>query len=186
MPYTYPNQRKVLIHREPLNKGGFLGINNEHWMSASRDLGAHALRLYLYLASNKDGYSLALSPEAVRQAIGMPRSTYHDQFKILIEKGYLVPSHGNTYEFFELPCEPEIIMPETEILIPAATVQNAEISSTDGGQIPRNGSRILPEDIEINNKEISPDKRIDNTKTFQEKAIKTSPEEEKERWELFF
>lgn len=116
----------------------------------------------------------------------MPRSTYHDQFKILIEKGYLVPSHGNTYEFFELPCEPEIIMPETEILIPAATVQNAEISSTDGGQIPRNGSRILPEDIEINNKEISPDKRIDNTKTFQEKAIKTSPEEEKERWELFF
>ena len=66
-------------------------------------MGAHSLMLYLYLASNADGYCLALSPVAVRQAIGMARSTYHDQFHRLVDKGYLVPSKGNTFEFYEVP-----------------------------------------------------------------------------------
>lgn len=63
----------------------------------------HAFLLYLYLASNANNYTLALSPAAVRQEIGMARSTYHDQFHVLLDKGYLVPTHGNTYEFFEVP-----------------------------------------------------------------------------------
>ena len=43
MPYTtVPNQRTVNIHREPV-KSDFLGIKNENWQAASRDLGAHAL-----------------------------------------------------------------------------------------------------------------------------------------------
>jgi hypothetical protein len=44
----------------------FLGIKNENWQAASRDLGAHALQLYLYLASNANNYTVALSPAAVR------------------------------------------------------------------------------------------------------------------------
>lgn len=99
---TYPNQRMVRVHREPC-KQDFLGIKNENWQAASRDLGAHALQLYLYLASNANNYTLALSPAAVLQAIGMARSTYHDQFNKLIAKGYLRHSHGNTYEFYEVP-----------------------------------------------------------------------------------
>lgn len=63
----------------------------------------HAFALYLYLASNADGYELALSPTAINMEIGMARSTYHDQLQVLINKGYLVRSHGNTYEFFEKP-----------------------------------------------------------------------------------
>lgn len=102
MPETYPNQRQIKIHREVAKKD-FLGIKNENWMYASRDLGAHALRLYLYLAANADNYTLALSPAAVRSAIGIPRSTYHDQFEKLIDKGYLVHKQGNTYDFYELP-----------------------------------------------------------------------------------
>ena len=77
MPYTFPNQRTVQIHREKA-KTDFLGIKNENWMYASRDLGAHALRLYLYLAANADGFNLALSPADIRQSIGMPTSTYRD------------------------------------------------------------------------------------------------------------
>ena len=45
----------------------------------------------------------ALSPAAIREAIGMARSTYHDQFHKLVDKGYLVHSHGNTYAFYERP-----------------------------------------------------------------------------------
>lgn len=59
--------------------------------------------LYFYLASNKDNYTFALSPAAVRQAIGMARSTYHDQFHNLVDKGYLVRVSGNQYVFYEKP-----------------------------------------------------------------------------------
>ena len=101
-PMTFPNQRVVRIHRESV-KSDFLGIKNENWQAASRDLGAHALQLYLYLASNANNYTTALSPVAVRQAIGMARSTYHDQFHKLVDKGYLVPGTGNSFDFYEVP-----------------------------------------------------------------------------------
>ena len=39
MPTTYPNQKVVVIHREPLG-GSFLGINNDNWKDAARVLGA--------------------------------------------------------------------------------------------------------------------------------------------------
>ena len=102
MPNTFPNQRTVIVHREK-PKSDFLGIKNENWMAAARDLSAHALKLYLYLAANANNYELALSPAAVLQQIGMARSTYHDQFHVLVSKGYLVHSHGNTFDFYETP-----------------------------------------------------------------------------------
>ena len=99
---TFPNQRVVRIHREPV-KMDFIGIKNENWQAASRDLGAHGLRLYLYLAANANNYNLALSPAAARAAIGIPRSTYFDQFAILVDKRYLVAGAGITYDLYELP-----------------------------------------------------------------------------------
>ena len=103
MPNTVPNQRLVAIHRERASSD-FLGIKNSHWQAAARDLGAHALMLYLYFASNANGFMLALSPAAIRQAVGMPSSTYRDQFIKLIDKGYLVQrGDSNTYDFYETP-----------------------------------------------------------------------------------
>lgn len=99
MPNTVPNQRLIAIHRERA-ASDFLGIKNSHWQAAARDLGAHALMLYLYFASNANGYLLALSPAAIRQAVGMPQSTYRDQFTKLIDRGYLVQrGDSNTYDF---------------------------------------------------------------------------------------
>lgn len=142
---TYPNQRLVRVHRERA-ASDFLGIKNENWMAASRDLGAHALQLYLYLASNADNYLEALSPVAVRQAIGMARSTFHDQFHRLEDKGYLVHSHGNTYDFYE---------------VPKSATQQSKLSSERGQDNrndppagkdnPTDGHDILAVDIEINN-----------------------------------
>lgn len=102
MPNTVPNQRVIHIHRERATSN-FLGIKNENWQAASRTLGAHALRLYLYLASNADNYEVALSPAAIEAAIGMPRSTYHDQFRKLVNYGYIVEKDGNKYDFYETP-----------------------------------------------------------------------------------
>ena len=103
MPNSAPNQRFVVIHRERA-ASDFLGIKNCNWQAAARDLGAHALMLYLYLASNKNNFTLALSPVAIRQAVGMPPSTYRDQIVKLIDKGYLVQrGDTKTFDFYETP-----------------------------------------------------------------------------------
>lgn len=99
---TYPNQRLVRVHKADLDNN-FLGVNNDVWMTACRDLGYPATVLYLYLAANKDNYQLALSPAAIQMALGMPRTTYRDQIRNLISKGYLVERGGNRYDFYEIP-----------------------------------------------------------------------------------
>ena len=154
---TFPNQRMVRIHREPA-RTDFLGIKNENWQAASRDLGAHALQLYLYLASNANNYTTALSPVAVRQAIGMARSTYHDQFHKLVDKGYLVPGTGNSFDFYE---------------VPQAAAQAGSLSSAGGQDFIESpghgepaspdGQSVLPEDIEINNTDITTNEVINNS-----------------------
>jgi hypothetical protein len=107
MPTTSPNQKIVHIHRDmPKDgEGNFLLIKKENLYNAYRDLNATALVLYLYLAGNKDGFDLALSPKAIHAEIGFPESTCRDQIHTLIAKGYLVPMHekSNIYHFYEIP-----------------------------------------------------------------------------------
>ena len=153
---TFPNQRMVRIHRESA-KTDFLGIKNANWQAASRDLGAHALQLYLYLASNANNYTSALSPVAVRQAIGMARSTYHDQFHKLVDKGYLVPATGNTYDFYEVPqaATQARIMSRDGVLDFEGSPRLVEADSPDG-------HTVSPEDREINNRTMTTNGGINN------------------------
>lgn len=149
--YTVPNQRVVKIHRE-VAKSDFLGINNETWKTASRDLRPTALLLYLYFASNADGYNKALSPAAIQLEIGMPRSTYHDQFKYLIEKGYLVKSGKNRYDFFEKSQNhtvPPVEYAQTEIA-PSDDGFDFENDTDIGIPVPAKKRPVMPFDIEIN------------------------------------
>ena len=150
---TYPNQRVVNIHRESA-KSDFLGIKNTNWQAAARDLGAHALMLYLYLAANADGFNLALSPAAVRPATGMPRSTYQDQFVKLMDKGYIVQGSGNVYNFFETP-QPRHA--DNQSFIQTQT-PNDVLNFNEYPLDVSCGDRAVPnvptEDREINNREI--------------------------------
>lgn len=159
---TYPNQRMVCVHREAV-KTDFLGIRNDNWKAAARDLSAHAFKLYIYLASNANNYTLALSPAAVRQEIGMARSTYHDQFHVLLDKGYLVPSHGNTFDFYEVPrpvnCA-EFGLPQDGL--------DFENGTSDGQAVEQAEQTVLPEDIEINNRQMTDSE----TNTSADPAIK--------------
>ena len=152
--YTVPNQRTVRIHRERAT-ANFLGIKNENWQAASRDLGAHGLQLYLYLASNADNYTLALSPAAVWQAIGLKRSTYHDKFHELEEKGYLVNTHGNTFEFYEVPQAAA----QTKNSMTVDGLDFEEYPSSDT-PICSNGQGMLSDNIEINNRDSMTDSSI--------------------------
>lgn len=143
---TYPNQRTIKIHREAA-KSDFLGIKNDNWQAAARDLGAHALMLYMYLASNADGYELALSAVAVRDAVGMPRSTFHDQFHKLVNKGYLVLNHGNTFNFYE---KPQIVQRKNQEL---SAVQDIYEYTDDDKGFPSVVNVISAKETEINNSE---------------------------------
>jgi len=166
---TVPHQRTVRIHREKVETN-FLGIKNENWMEASRNLRPHALLLYLYLAANKDNYKLALSPEAIRQEIGMARSTYHDQFKILVDKGYLVLAHGNTYDFYEV-ARPVAEKNDEDILSPFG--EGNENSTNDDKRVSFESKNYPEENIEINNNPTNCG--IDREKTLpkvEEKPVK--------------
>ena len=159
---TYPNQRVVNIHREAA-KSDFLGIKNENWQAAARDLGAHALMLYMYLAANADGFNLALSPAAVRQATGMPRSTYQDQFIKLIDKGYLVQGSGNVYNFFETPQTSHASNQASITTQKTVDVLNFEECPPDVSCDDRAAPNVPTEDREINNREIETNnQRINN------------------------
>jgi len=164
MPETFPNQRMVKVHRERAT-ANFLGIKNENWQAASRDLGAHGLQLYLYLASNADNYTLALSPAAVRQAIGLKRSTYHDKFHELEEKGYLVNTHGNTFEFYEVPQAAA----QTKKSVTIDGLDFEECPSCDS-PICSNGQAMLSDNIEINNKDSTIDSSINNDNESPERT----------------
>ena len=169
-PITFPNQRMVRVHRERATSD-FLGIKNENWQAASRDLGAHGLRLYLYLAANANNFNLALSPAAARAAIGIPRSTYFDQFAILVEKRYLVPGTGNTYDFYEVP-QPAT---QTQKEVSADGLQFDEIPS-HGKQGASGGQPVLPEDIEINNNMATNKSEINNANNPEVKETIRKPE----------
>lgn len=98
---TYPNQRVVTIFKENCKKD-FLQIGNREWQAAAEILKTYsAFKLYLYFASNTNGYSIALSPVAVQEAIGISENTYRTAFKELVEAGYLSQcgERKNSYTF---------------------------------------------------------------------------------------
>lgn len=169
MPHTVQNQRLVSIHRERATSD-FLGIKNSNWQAAARDLGAHALMLYLYFAANADNFTLALSPAAIRQAVGMPKSTYRDQFVKLIDKGYLVQrGTSSTYDFYETPHH----KPNTE----KTNTSDGYDFAADVQETPQDVYNNVGEDIEININNIH---SINNCGV--EKQVSPTPTEEKEKF----
>lgn len=86
----------------------------------------------------------------------MPRSTYHDQFRVLVSKGYLVPAHGNTFDFYEVS-QPRA---GTHEEIRTSTVDPSSFDTPDGQEEPQFDFDYPSEDIEINNSEIIPNESI--------------------------
>ena len=119
--------------------------------------------LYLYFASNANGYALALSPAAIRQAIGMARSTYQDQLLKLIDKGYLIPTGANSFDFYEVP------KPHHAVLQNSNTVDGLDNENgTDADKandLP--AQTITGENIEIYNTNIPPNS-VTNIKSLSE------------------
>lgn len=114
MAISHPFQKNVTIHREKAQKD-FLCIKNDNWMLANRTLTPYGLQLYLYLASNRDGYNFNLSQQAAQEQAGICHTSFHKYINRMIETGYLVKSKGNCYDFYEVPQNVPERVPITDI-----------------------------------------------------------------------
>ena len=100
MPYTtYANQKSIRIHKSSVSRD-FLQIANSEWMAVNKQLGPYALQLYLYLASNADGFNMELSPQHAENDAGIRRTTFYEYMRKLEIYGYLVWKHSNVFDFY--------------------------------------------------------------------------------------
>jgi hypothetical protein len=99
---SVPNQKIIRIEKDTY-QSRFLQIGDEQWKKAFQTMKPTVFGMYLYLASNKDGYLLELSAAAVEREIGIKKTAYHTALKDLEEKGYLKKEQGNTYAFSPSP-----------------------------------------------------------------------------------
>lgn len=100
---SVPNQ-KILIINKPSYTEKFLQIGISEWQQACKNMNAYStFCLYLYLASNMNGFNLELSKEAFFNATGFKKTAYYDGLQKLQELGYLVHAHGNKWLFYTSP-----------------------------------------------------------------------------------
>ena len=101
---------QITINKAPLNKN-FTGINTVALGSAVRNLKLCGLKLYLYLAGNKEGFVWNLNPAAYADWLGIDyknngrtvRKAITDGIKDLEDNGYLKIEEGKDecYKFLE-------------------------------------------------------------------------------------
>ena len=99
---TYANQKVIEIEKAECTKE-FLQVCNDDWMYAARTLNGNAFKIYLYLASNQNGYKLALSPKAIEIALDVPKKSYTRAISELEDNGYITFKTGNIYTFTTYP-----------------------------------------------------------------------------------
>ena len=108
---TYPNQKVIHINKNKYT-ANFLQVGIDEWQTAFKKLTPSAFAVYLYLASNADGFDLALSQKAIENALGIKKTAYHTAIEALKKEGYIEVLQGNIEVFHTAPvrkCEPEII-----------------------------------------------------------------------------
>lgn len=103
---NYANQKTIKINRTTPKVGDgnrFLQIYETSICEASKNLTPNGFKLYLYLATNKDGYNADYSPQAFANKYGVGIDSARRITQNLIDNGYLIHLGGNKYEFYETP-----------------------------------------------------------------------------------
>ncbi len=101
---SVPNQKKVIIKKEICDKKNlYATINMNALEKAMNDLSGEAFKLWIYFSKNQNNYTFDLSQKAAEK-YGIKKSTYYDNIKVLIKKGYLQQreENSNIYYFTEI------------------------------------------------------------------------------------
>ena len=103
---TNPNQKKILIDKVVCDsRNKYTSINLDALQNAMVALSNADFKIWMYLAKNKDGYELALSPAEAELNWGIKKSTMHETIRKFEKEGYLEKDErtGNYYVFHEMP-----------------------------------------------------------------------------------
>ena len=109
---TNPNQRLINIgtiengRKEPCNISNiYARVNKEAMFNAMKELTPTNFLVWLYLASQKEGVTLAFSPTYVSEETGIKKASIQEGIRVLIRNNYLVQrgEHSNIYDFYEKP-----------------------------------------------------------------------------------
>lgn len=114
-----PNQKIIRVNREKVDKVAssgrlYLIAYQDNLLSAMKDLSHTAFKVYIYLLFNKDGYSVAYSPEYIRKQASICKETARKAFKELVEKGYIEETDRGL-NFYEYPKKAPAIKPIGEV-----------------------------------------------------------------------
>lgn len=91
---SFPNQKTIIIHQS--SQIPFLKIGIEELLNAYKTIKTpSSFVLYLYLASNKDGFELELSQKAFENATDISKSSYHRAVDHLTKLGYIYEDNGH-------------------------------------------------------------------------------------------
>ena len=127
---SYSNQ-KILRIVKPKYEREFLQVGITEWQNAYKVLTPSAFAIYLYLASNADGFCLELSQKAIENSLGIKKTAYFEAVQQLESKGYIQPISGNMFYF----------------LLSANSVKTENSGNTElaGEQIVRKSGQSIPE-----------------------------------------
>lgn len=108
---TVPNQKTVTTRSAKHDKDNlYATINIKAMEIAMSLLKPNTFKVWCYMAKNQNNYTFALSCADACAFCKMSKPTYLASIQELIDNGYLVNTHGNSYDFYEmLPEEKEVI-----------------------------------------------------------------------------
>ena len=111
---TYPNQRRVTIHKCDRKKN-YSKLDLDANRTAMGKLGYSAYMLYMYFCMNATGFKAFPSRVAICAETSISKNVYYSAFDKLVAEGYIVPKPGTQclFDFYEDPSLAEGINPET-------------------------------------------------------------------------
>ena len=110
---TVANQKTIEVAKqEKSTKEKLIAVRGQSAERiAAQTLTHSALKLWLAITQNNNGYTFALSPAAMAEQWGLPIASYKRAVKELQEKGYMVakPDKQNSFIVYDIPPVEEVI-----------------------------------------------------------------------------
>lgn len=160
---SYPNQNIIKIHKSSYSKN-FLQIGIDEWQEACKVLTPSAFKIFLYLASNANNYTFALSKQDIKDRLGISFSRYYEAIMLLKRLHYICSDGSNHLHFFLKP------NPDFESRYGLQDWENEKPKTGEadlkmGNSVPRSNIEIDIIDKKDNN--------IDNTISFSQNRVNT-------------
>lgn len=100
---SYPNQLLYSINKKIEGDDIFIMLKWEDYTNAAKNLSPAALKLYMYLAKNQDGYKFYFSSTDYCKTFELTDRTFRNARDELFDKGYLKKGKGNFVYFNTQP-----------------------------------------------------------------------------------